>query len=260
MFEIFKKKNNVDSNYLFVIGTGRSGTHFIGRAIGSHPNIDLLLEDTKNFNLVKKAAVFNKGESYTLKLVKHYKAIQQASVNNWILEKSHPNIWLTDTLIQHFPNSYFLGMQRNVYQVVNSMLSHDGLKGVKKWFEILPHNKPSRFLGINAYNISYYKELPIEAKCVIRWLSHTYELKRIKQEYPNAVTIFDYDRFCLDFEGELHKVEKMVGLDLLEYAEKPKLESLKKFENLNKNQMGIISETMKNEIGFFEKQLLDNNK
>ncbi|NJW53453.1 sulfotransferase [Salinimicrobium oceani] len=256
----FNRSNKkIKSNYLFVIGSGRSGTHFIGRAIGKHPQVELFLEETENFRLVKEVAILEKGEKYQSRLVKRYKKLQKISKQPWILEKSHPNIWLTEGLLSNFPDSYFIGMQRDLYQIVSSMLNHDRKKNVRTWFDILPTNKCSRFLGINDYNISYYKDLPIEAKCVIRWLSHTFELERLKKEYPDKVFIFDYSIFCENFESELFKIEQLTALNLKEYAERPKSESLQKFKNLTNEQIKIIDETFQKEKIFFEKIYKEKN-
>lgn len=247
------KKSKSNSKYIFIIGSGRSGTHFIGRAIGEHPQVELFLEDTKNFNLVKKVAILEKGDKYLHRLLKRYKKLQEKSDKTWILEKSHPNIWLTESLLLHFPDSYFIGMQRDLYQVVSSMLNHGGINNVKSWYDLLPMDKNSKFLGLNEYNIEYFKDLPIEAKCTIRWLSHSFELERLKNKYPDRVLVFDYSIFCQNFESEFLKIEQLTELKLMDYAEEPKLVSLNKFRNLSKEQIKIIDETLEREKPNFEK-------
>lgn len=250
----FKNKNRkIESNFIFIIGTGRSGTHFIGRAIGNHPRVKLLLEETKNFRLVKKIAILGAGERSLNQLLKRYKKLQIKSNKPWILEKSHPNIWLMESLTSYFPNSIFIGMQRDVYQVVSSMVKHGGVKSVKSWFNLLPQNKNSKFLGINDYNKNYYEELPLEAKCTIRWLSHKFELERLKAIYPERLFVIDYKILCEKFDIEMDKVEKLTGLDLKKYTEKPKLESLTKFKNLSAEQIKIIDDTLTREIPNFNK-------
>lgn len=41
---------------IFVSGTGRSGTHLVGRCISSHPNISGRIEVPETFNLITKIA------------------------------------------------------------------------------------------------------------------------------------------------------------------------------------------------------------
>lgn len=244
-----KKINDIDTRFLFVIGTGRSGTHFIGRIIGKHPRVEFLLEDTTTFNLSKKAAIPEPDQKYINRLITHYKKIQEKSEKRFVLEKSHPNIWITDSLVEHFPSSFFIGVQREVFQVVNSMLNH---KGVLRWFKTVSNNKTSRFLGINERNISYYKDLPIEAKCTLRWLSHTAELKLLQEKYPASVLIFDYQELCTDFNTQVDRFDRLLSLNLKDYAETPNLESLNKYKNLTNEQIAIIEDTIAKEADFFK--------
>lgn len=267
--------SNFNSNYIFIIGLGRSGTHFLGRAIGKHPEVQLLLEESKTFSLVQKVTIFNNSEKYFNKLLKRYIDINKKSEKPWILEKSHPNIWITEKLIEKFPKSYFFGINRDVYQVLSSMLKHgksqpksklqylkhiiskklypNKPQNVTSWFDLLPMDKPSKFLGINEHNISYYKSLPIEAKIVIRWLSHKYELERLSKKNPNRVFCFDYTNFCLNMDYHLDIIAKITNLDHKRFVEYPNLTSLNKYKTLSDNQIRIVKETLEREEPIFRK-------
>jgi hypothetical protein len=70
---------------------------------------------------------------------------------NFYLDKSHPNIWIADKIKEEFPEAKFVGIERNPFATVSSMLKH---RGVMKWhrdWKSFP--VPNRFLGIDG-NIS----------------------------------------------------------------------------------------------------------
>lgn len=249
MFKFFRSKpKKINSNFLFIIGTGRSGTHFLGRVIGNHPEVQVLMENRKTFSLVKKAAITKRTNKDLDKLITRYQKIQENSNKGFILEKSHPNIWLVPRLNESFSSSHFIGVQRDVYQVVYSMLRH---KGVSKWYKKLPQDKLSDFLGITKQNRAYFHSLPIEAKCTIRWMAHKSKLLELKKTYPKKIVIIDYQELCNNFEEQVARLESITGLDLINYAEKPKEESLNKYKNLNQSQIDIINETLQKEAGNF---------
>ena len=95
-----------NKNLIFVIGSGRSGTHLLGRTFENSPEIDAFIEDERFFKPITELAVgLNKNiESYQ-KLLKQYKKVFNKSSKQFILEKTHPNIWFVEDIIKAFPNA-----------------------------------------------------------------------------------------------------------------------------------------------------------
>src|SRR5690606_38689612 len=121
--------------FVFVLGTGRSGTHFLGRLIGKNPSCHLLLESEETFPLSIKANITHYHTiRHKNRLIKKYNKLIQKATKPFIIEKSHQNIWSFEDLYEIFSDSLFIGIQRDVKQVVNSMLEH---RGVLKWFDRL---------------------------------------------------------------------------------------------------------------------------
>jgi len=240
---IFSGKQNeseINSRFIFVIGSGRSGTHFLGRIFQNNPQVELLLEDPKYFSLVKEINI-KQNRNLLPKLARRYRKLQRSSSKSYLLEKSHPNIWSVDYLVNEFPEAFFIGINRNVYQVVYSMLNH---KGVLNWYNKLLNDVENPFLGITSENRMEFANLPLESKCTLRWYAHIKESYRLRNEYAEKVIILNYDDLCLNYNHEVNKLESILELQLLGMSEEPKINSISKYKELNKTQLQNISKTL----------------
>jgi len=237
---------------IFVLGTGRSGTHLMGRTIGSHPLVEDHIEDPDYFYLaVRIATIQDIGNPFYLyvqkkRLIRKYRSLVKKSSSNFILEKTHPNIWLAEELMKQFPNALFVGIIRDAYQTVSSMLKHSG---VMSWYSQLPQHKPNRFLGITEENKSFFASLPIEAKCTYRWISHKQELERLKEVLGNRYVMMHYDEFVKNPQEHICRLSEFLGIDKGFQPEAIKLESLQKWKKyLSDDQLAIIDSTIEGTI------------
>jgi len=218
---------------IFVLGTGRSGTHLLGRTISSHPLIEGHIEDPEYFHPAVNIAVkqdisynfYNRIQKY--RLVKKYKQLLKKSAGEYILDKTHPVIWYAEYLMKKIPGSLFVGIIRNPYQTVSSMLNHSG---VLEWYAKLPQDKPNRFLGITEENKSFFKDLPLETKCAYRWLSHKRELQRLQGVLKDRYVLFDYDNFLENLNENLEKLSQFLKISNQFNPEHLKTESLDKWK------------------------------
>ena len=64
------------------------------------------------------------------KLVRAYEEEKRRVQPKRYADKSHPNIWIAEALSEVFPDAQFLGIERDPFGTVASMLKH---KGVLKW-------------------------------------------------------------------------------------------------------------------------------
>lgn len=208
--KIFNFKRNTNK-YIFILGTGRSGTHLLARSIGSCSEVDANIENSEYFKLLTYAAIFRsekKDEEIECLIIK-YKSFLQKSNSRVILDKTHPNLWLIDLIDKVFPNSYYIGIKRNVYATVNSMLNH---QGVLDWYNEIDLTKPNKFLGITEENVEEFKLLPLESKCALRWRSHNKELLRLSKEKKNFLLI-NYEEFYKDLDSLSNKLNKYLNED-----------------------------------------------
>lgn len=235
-------------NMIFVCGTGRSGTHLVGRSIASHPNINGRIEEPATFKLITKIAsnqdVSSALVTYCRKRVLRYR-LNRVFKNNdsHVLEKSHPSIWLVEYLLGTFPSSKYIGVYRDVLPTVSSMLKHRGVRG---WFSQFPSDKENRFLGINKENKELFGKLTIEEKCAARWLSHYQELERLKALYPEQIHLIHYDEFVKHTKGHLSKTANFLGVENSFDPEEINLSSLDKWKgNLDQEAIARIQAYVK---------------
>lgn len=213
---------------VFVIGSGRSGTHLLGRTIGNLEIFDAYIEDEKLFNKVTKVAV---NPNRSLKDVKHilklYEGVFNKANKTRILEKTHPNIWLVEPLKEHFSDAKFIGIKRDVYATVASMLNHSG---VLSWYNRLPLNEVNPFLGINNENKDVFSKLPIESKCALRWKSHVERLNYLEEKYPNEVYVVKYEDFYHDYDFLMKNISAFLEVDVPIKSEKLNTDSIDKWK------------------------------
>jgi len=233
---------------IFISGTGRSGTHLVGRSISSHPEITARIEESDTFALITRIATTQDIDlvlkTYLLKILlklRLTKIFNNAS--NHVLEKSHPSLWLVDFLVKTFSASKFIFVYRDLEPTVNSMLEH---QGVMTWYNRLPQNRKNRFLGVNKSNVDEFEKYSIEEKCALRWKSHYDEIFRLKKKYPQKVLVLKYDHFLTNPNQILKEVSDFLKISNSFTIETFKIESLDKWKNkLSPNQLDRIRKIVK---------------
>lgn len=231
------------AKFVFIAGTGRSGTHLIGRSVGSHPDIEARIE-AGSFSLLSDIAArqdFDAGLVISIKkalLILRYRLMALLGKRQYILEKSHPSLWLCEELLRSLPGSKFVGVWRDVEPTVASMLRH---RGVQSWYEKLPQDRPNRFLGITEKNKRQFAALSLEEKCALRWLSHRVEILRLERLYPDRFLSVNYDRFVLAQQEVLSEVAQFLDVKPTFDVERIELASLDKWRtDLTEGQLQRI--------------------
>ena len=150
-------------------------------------------------------------------LVKAYKQELSKSAPKLYMDKSHPNIWLAEKLKASFPRALFIGIERNPYATVASMMKH---KGVTAW-----HSRwrefpvPNRFLGISATEAEGYENIPIASQCAMRWLAHHSRMSRLENilgvntstAMPDSSLESLHKRESQLSNEEIEQIKKIVG-------------------------------------------------
>ena len=230
---------NLSKKMIFCSGTGRSGTHLIGRSLASHIDIKGRIEDPYSFKIITKIATsqdYNpKIYNLFLKKILFYRLKRILSdQKKHILEKSHPSIWLFEDLIKKLDNLVFLGVYRDLEPTVNSMLNHNG---VLSWYNKLPQNQNNRFLGITELNKDSFHKSSIEYKCACRWLSHIIRLEYLKDNYPEKILLIKYEDFVISQKLHLNVISDFLEIENKFNPEDLDTSKLYKWEiNLNKDQ------------------------
>lgn len=237
---------------IFILGTGRSGTHLIGRTIASHPEIEGHIENPDHFMLSAYIAAYQDlvpgFATYPFKrlLLHKYKRLLNTTRYNFILDKTHPNIWLAEFLYKHLPNAVFIGVVRDVLPTVASMMQHEDVMG---WYKKIPQGRPNRFLGISKDNLSQFRNLSTLEKCVYRWQSHKNELERLQSTLsPSRMMIVNYEKFMNTPDEHLQELAAFIKIENRYNFEKLKKESLEKWKSTLSNSeiesvYGILQNT-----------------
>jgi len=130
-------KNNIGP--VFIIGHGRSGTHWLAHSLSEHPMIRVTIESRPIFSLSNRIAIDPSLEKALFpRLVEEYKKEIAISVPKLYIDKSHNNIWLVDQLHNAFPDSLFIGIERNPYATIASMMLHPGFLAYKEKWKTMP--------------------------------------------------------------------------------------------------------------------------
>jgi hypothetical protein len=197
---------------LFVVGSGRSGTHFLGYILEPHPQVYATIEDPDIFDDVTAMALdpAREPELYP-KLEDFYRREHGRHGDRHYLDKSHPNLWIAERLADSFPEAVFLGIQREPYGTVASMLKHAGvLVWHERWREF---PVPNRFLGIGEREAETYDELPLAAKCALRWRAHEARMRELQQRLGDRIWVGSYEELLTDTRSQIDDLERFLGLE-----------------------------------------------
>lgn len=233
---------NLPCRPIFVIATGRSGTHWLGYTLGNHPEVRATIERQPMFRWSTKMALNPESENRLLRpMVWIYKWHILKSVPRHYLDKSHPNIWIAEKLKKEFPNALFIGIERNPFATVSSMIKHERVSSWhRRWREF---QIPNRFLGIDKETAEIYDNLPLASQCALRWLAHHRRMNKLRKFLQGSLMVINYESLACNTEMEICRLQKFLGLTEPISTPEVKIESLDKWKNLlSENQIIQISD------------------
>lgn len=192
---------------LFIVGSGRTGTHLLSEIISSNPenNIEVVGESSP---------LFYPSVLYCMKHSDYYnflpKLITFFENKNQFVCKFHPLLWIVEKLNDQLEDAYFIGTTRNKPDTIKSMLRHEG---IKQWYKTEYTEKlefPNQFLGLQSREEIINQ--PMEKLLEKRYISHVNEVKRLYFVLDNF-HIFDYDGLYKNIDSEIKKLEDFTGLN-----------------------------------------------
>ncbi|QBG46593.1 sulfotransferase [Verrucomicrobia bacterium S94] len=229
---------------VFVIGTGRSGTHWLGYSLGNHPEVRATVEDKPMFNLSTRMALNPALEDKLFKpLVRAYKWQLFKSAPRLYMDKTHPNIWIAEKLLEAFPNALFLGIERNPYATVASMMKHGGVSAWHKRWREFPI--PNRFLGITQDLADRYDRIPFASQCAMRWLAHHNRMNELRGTLGDAFLLITYESFAHDTKATVDTLKQFLALKSPVPIPEVKKDSLNKWKHqLSDSELADIQKTV----------------
>lgn len=243
------------SKKIFVLGTGRSGTHLLGNILNSSEEIKVQFEKKPIFKWVTESALDNRKRDKLITFIILYYKFFGLLTKKHIADKSHPNLWLMEELYEKIPNSYFIGIIRGPHATVSSMLIHEGvLKWIKNWTS---YPVPNNFLGITEENKNDYEKMSMEQKCTLRWIAHKKKLDDLHSNYSDRLLMIKYERLFEKLEKEISRIE--LFLDLENKIPLPKIKEASKDKwknNLSIDQIESINDMLnKYQLGDYVKEM-----
>jgi hypothetical protein len=243
-------------NSIFIVGTGRSGTHFTCRSIGGFKNIYDPLAGKENVPVLKQIATSAiHHRSYPEAVKSYYSEIKSKPINGSIfVDQHHPNIFYCPELIKVFSNPIFLFPHRPIFQVVASMINH---QGVLNWYKYAKDSMqsnsktgaipfPNQFLGLTEF--SQLADLELHQICALRVISHEKMAKKA-QELGADLRFINYENLVKDQFSEYSNVftpSELGCLGEFSTVEESSLDSLSKYkEVLTDKQISEIFDLVK---------------
>lgn len=196
---------------LFIIGTGRSGTHWLAETLSRHESLDVAVEVQPRFRWSAEMAL-NPGREADLfwRLCLSYRFAQWTRAPRRVVDKSHPNLWIAERLTRAFPESQFLAIRRGVYATVASMLRCPPvMEWHRRWRE---YPLPNRFLGIGMDLAARYDGLSPAGQCTLRWLAHRDRIQFLETNLGERLLVVDYEAMMDDIEDTLAAIGQFIGL------------------------------------------------
>ncbi len=192
---------------IFIVGSARSGTVFLGEALKLHPNVHCLIEHPRVFNYASNLALDPavQGETRQEKVNTLRRLYSETwrmtpanchscspecrelgKVSRWpwsncyhdkqvlrYADKSHQLVLNVPLVLEAFPDAQFLHIVRDGRDVVASMLRH---KGVLSWFSERYINQgsvwPRTWFGVTSgEEFKEWSQWGLAKKCALRWRS-----------------------------------------------------------------------------------------
>jgi hypothetical protein len=205
-----RRNPSVDSP-VFVMGCGRSGTHWLGRILGSHPDILAGIEVKGIFDVATQIALDPSQKQHLFpRLIRRYRrAVRRARPRRYA-DKSHPTLWFAEMLADEFPKARFVAIQRSPYATVNSMLQH---AGVTRWTTMWREwTLPNHFLGITEELAAEYDGLPLAAKHALRWCSHARRVQELEASLGDGMLVVEYEKLHSEPAAQLRSLQAFLNL------------------------------------------------
>jgi hypothetical protein len=201
----------VPPDLVLIIGTGRSGTHWLADILRSHPQFRVTVEQFPMFPLATRMAVDARLRPALLPLlVVSYRAQHFASGDRIYADKSHPAIWIADRLAAALPNAFFLGVQREPFATVASMIRRDGVRAWHERWRRYP--VPNEFLGITRELAPRYDTMSLAARCALRWRAHKQRMEELASLLGDRLHVVSYEDLARDPAHEVNVLRERFGL------------------------------------------------
>ena len=163
------------------------------------------------------------------KLLERYRLEHRRVLPRHYADKSHPSLWIAEDLASAFPEAVFIGIKRDPYATIASMLRHGG---VLAWFDRwLEFPVPNSFLGISADDAASYESRGVAAKCALRWKAHAEQMGKMQAMLNDRLLVVSYERLVTEPEGSVSSIQSFLRLEAPFEVPTPREESMWKWRS-----------------------------
>jgi hypothetical protein len=145
-------------------------------------------------------------------LVCTYRVQRLVSRPSAYADKSHPALWIAEPLARAFPAARFLGVERNPFATVSSMLKHAGIRSWHERWRRYPI--PNEFLGISREVAARYDTLSLATRCALRWRSHQRRMEHLRGALGTRLRVVSFEELASRPEQELRALQNWLGLEM----------------------------------------------
>jgi hypothetical protein len=135
---------------------------------------------------------------------KVYDALASIVSPAWLVDQTHPNIWFAEHWSTLYPSAHLVGIIRNPFSVVASMMKHSGVREWAVDWEKYP--VPNPFLGVTSENEALYREMSLAERCTLRWISHYRRLQRLTGTMGEKLSLVAYEDLCREPRATLAQI------------------------------------------------------
>jgi hypothetical protein len=192
---------------LFVVGTGRSGTHFVTDCLIKSRDVTDLTRGRENrwlFDEVAAIATGRRPATDVRDVIRKYRLMRLVAPTKVLVDQSHSSLWFSDEVAAAIPRSRFVAMVRDPRAVVASMLQHDGVRRRTEEWRAYPF--PNPFLGVDEENCDDFERASLAGKCAYRWVAHIERTAVLLDRHPQRTTVVAYEQLVTDPLRQMERV------------------------------------------------------
>lgn len=202
-------------NAIFIIGSGRSGTHLLCKSLLGYRNVNDGLDGQENSKVLESSTISAiMHRELDEWVIKHYKKkISEYNEKNYIfVDQSHTNLFNVKQLRSHFPNAIFLMTERDTVQIVSSYMEGYGKFRVWiNWAKVNDHPLPNRFLGTTTNE--QLMNTPRHVLATMRTQAVKEEMARVYKEHKDVVYKIKFEDMILKHKTFLESLDIHIGSD-----------------------------------------------
>lgn len=215
---------------IFIIGCGRSGTHWVGGIVTSNPVCGGTVTDVnrKTGGLIAlirnwcETGIYypNQLNAVLPKIYNGYNQYQRKYYPRHYADKTHGAIWIADSLLYMFPHARFIGIERNPLPTITSLIHRNSSMRTRRsgnrWKKFPIPTAPS---GISPSIAEYYENFSIYERAALVWIAHKAKMKQMKRIIGNQLLVVSYEKLIQDLDNQLCLLSNFLGFKVKVYKE-----------------------------------------